>query len=710
VNRIFPRRFKIKQDILFHAIFESAQDGIFVKDGSLRYIQVNPAMERLLGLPRGAIVGRDDEELFGKEVAQQFQKGDRQVLQGKEFSCEDSLEINGQFYVFSVVKTPLRDSKGKIIGICGIARDITLQKQAENALRESETHFRELFENASDLIQSIGPDGRFLYVNRAWQETLGYSAHEIQHLSIADVLAPECREHCLNLFQRVLSGEKAELVTATFLTKDKQRIEVEGSISNRWVGGKIVATVGIYRDLSKRVAYEKALRESEARYRNIFETAAVSIWEEDFSAVKAAIEELRQQGITDFERYLDEHPQFLHLAAQSIRVLDVNQTTLQMFEAQRKEELLDNLTKIIPPDAITILREEILAIAQGKTAFASETSNYTLKGKRIDVLIAITFPPPEDREAFHRVLVTLMDITARKQVEREIEKQRVLFQQLFENTPVAIAMLDTQDRLVRVNRAFESLFGYTQTEVVGRYINDLIIPPERIEEASGLSLALFSGATIAKETVRMRKDQSLVPVQVYAAPIQIGEDVVGGYAIYLDLTDRKQKEQKLEYLSSHDALTDLYNRAYFEDSLSRCENENLLPVSILVADVDGLKRVNDELGHSAGDELLRSAAEILRASFRAQDVVARIGGDEFAVLVPGADEPIAEQLLRRITSNLKRYNLSHPQSPVHLSYGIATATQPLPLAQLFSQADRKMYEHKAHKRSRQRARKGSHGE
>ena len=661
-------------------------------------------MERLLGLSKLEILGKSDAELFGEATAQPIQQTDQQVLRGENYRGEDCFEVQGQLHVFSVVKTPIRDPQGRISGICGIARDITAQRQTEIALQESEAHFRELFENASDLIQSVDTEGRFLFVNRAWRETLGYSTEEVQQLNLIDILAPECREHCLALFQRILQGEQVAIVNATFLTKDQRRIDVEGSISNRRVDGKVVATVGIYRDLGKREEIERALRASEARYRNIFETAAVSIWEEDFSAVKAAIEELRQQGITDFERYLDEHPQFLHLAAQKIRVRDVNNTTVRMFGAQNKAQLLDNLAKIIPADALSVLKEEILAIAAGKTYFASETVNCTLQGKRIDVLVSITFPPPEDREAFRSVLVTLMDITARKQVEREIEKQRHLFQQLFENTPVAIAMLDTQDRLVRVNRAFESLFGYTQDEVIGQYINDLIIPPERVEEARGLSLAVFSGATIDKETVRMRKDHSLVPVQVCAAPIQVGEEIVGGYAMYVDLSDRKQKEQKLEYLSSHDVLTGLYNRAYFEETLAQLEKKSTLPISILVADVDGLKRINDEFGHSAGDDLLRSAAEILRASFRAQDVVARIGGDEFAVLLPGADEQIAEQLSRRIASNLKRYNLSHPQMPVHLSYGIATATQPLPLAQLFSQADHKMYEHKARKRSRRRTR------
>ncbi|MCX8063236.1 MAG: PAS domain S-box protein, partial [Anaerolineales bacterium] len=679
------------------------------KDASSRYIQVNLAMERLLGLPRSAILGKSDVELFGEEAAKPLIEADQRVLQGEHFSGEDDFEINGQQYTFSVVKTPLRNSNGTIIGICGIARDITAQKRAESALRESEAHFRELFENASDLIQSVDPEGRFLYVNRAWREAMGYTEQEILQLNLIDVLAPECRSHCLELFNRILHGERVEFVTATFVTKDKRRIEVEGSVSNRWAGGKVVATVGIYRDLSKRAEIERALRESEARYRNIFETAAVSIWEEDFSAVKAAIEELRRQGVSDFERYLEEHPQFLQLAAQNIRVRDVNPMTLQMFGAKTKAELLDNLSKIIPADSLSILKEEILAIAAGKTYFSSETVNLTLQGKRIDVLLSITFPPPENREAFQSVLVTLMDITDRKQVEREVEKQRILFQQLFENTPVAIAMLDTQDRFVRVNRAFETLFGYKDSEVVGNYINELIIPPGLTEEASGLSMALFSGSTVEKETVRMRKDKTMVPVQVYAAPVQVGAEVVGGYAMYLDLSDRKQKEQKLEYLSSHDTLTDLYNRAYFEIALSRMESENILPISILVADVDGLKRVNDEQGHRAGDKLLRSAAEILRACFRSEDVVARIGGDEFAVLLPHADDRVAEQLVHRIASNLRRYNLCHPQSPVHLSYGIATASQPMPLAQLFNQADRKMYEHKARKRSRKKSPKASNG-
>ncbi|MCS7247918.1 MAG: PAS domain S-box protein [Anaerolineales bacterium] len=700
-------RFYLEHRLFFNTLFENARDAIFVKNASLRYVLVNPAMERLLGRSQETILGKTDWELLDEAVAQRSALVDRRVLQGERSVEEESFESGGKVRVFSVVRTPVRNSEGKVIGICGIAREITPYRSLRSTLQESESRFQELFENAPDLIQAIAPDGRFLYVNRAWRETLGYTSAEVAQISLADILAPECREHCLKLFHRISAGESIELVTATFLTKDRQRVEVEGSIGRWHLNGEKIATVGIYRDLRRRQQLENALRQSEERYRNIFETAAVSIWEEDFSAVKAAIEELRTQGITDFRSYLDSHPQFVRLAAQKIFVRDVNTTTLQMFGAKSKAELLSNLTRIIPEDALDVLKEEILAIAEGKTFFASETVNCALDGRRIEVLLTIRFPPPEHREAFRNVLVTLMDITDRKQIAREAERQRVYFQQLFENTPVAIAMLDTQDRFLGVNRAFEKLFGYAEDELKGHPINERIIPPELTEEASGLSMAVFSGAVVEKETVRMRKDGSLVPVQVYAAPIQVGEEIVGGYAMYVDLTDRKLREQKLEYLSSHDVLTGLRNRAYFEHILSQTEREGILPVSILVADVDGLKRINDEWGHSAGDSLLRSAAEILRACFRSTDVVARIGGDEFAVLLPLADEKTAEQLLRRLASNLRRYNLSHPQSPVHLSYGIATALQPTSLAQLLSQADRKMYEHKARRRPQRKAPRSS---
>jgi diguanylate cyclase (GGDEF)-like protein len=141
-------------------------------------------------------------------------------------------------------------------------------------------------------------------------------------------------------------------------------------------------------------------------------------------------------------------------------------------------------------------------------------------------------------------------------------------------------------------------------------------------------------------------------------------------------------------------LTGIYNRAFFETELERFKTSREFPVSVIVADVDKLKITNDTLGHAAGDELLRQAVSVLRSVFRAGDVLARIGGDEFAVLLPNTDAVTAEQLLSRVRAKLVEHNTQHPDLPVQVSLGAATAAKDA-LVEAFTLADQRMYADKA---------------
>lgn len=133
------------------------------------------------------------------------------------------------------------------------------RKQAEEALRESEEKMRDLFENATDLIQSVAADGHFLYVNRAWLETLGYREEEITNMTVYDIIHPDCKEHCMGMFERVMSGEKIEQVQAEFMTKDGHKISVEGSVNCKFVDSTPIATRAIFRDITERLKTEEAL-------------------------------------------------------------------------------------------------------------------------------------------------------------------------------------------------------------------------------------------------------------------------------------------------------------------------------------------------------------------------------------------------------------------------------------------------------------------
>ncbi len=165
---------------------------------------------------------------------------------------------------------------------------------------------------------------------------------------------------------------------------------------------------------------EKALRKSEARYRAIFETAEVSIWEEDLSAVKALLDDLRKQGVVDFRQYFDAHPDAVKDAGKMATVIDVNPATLKMYGASSREELLGSLDKVLLPESFALSRQLLIAVGEGKTYFEGEGVNRTLQGEVLHILMTVSLPV--EAEKFRNVLICIMDITRLKQAEKELRR------------------------------------------------------------------------------------------------------------------------------------------------------------------------------------------------------------------------------------------------------------------------------------------------
>jgi len=165
-----------------------------------------------------------------------------------------------------------------------------------------------------------------------------------------------------------------------------------------------------------------------------------------------------------------------------------------------------------------------------------------------------------------------------------------------------------------------------------------------------------------------------------------------------EITLRKKAQEELRHLNIHDNLTGIYNRSFFDEMIMLMERKNEYPVSIMFADIDNLKQVNDQYGHAAGDELLKRTAKMLAASFRDGDIFARIGGDEFAVLLPQTDQATAKVLLDRLREQLAIFNTKHPNTPIGISLGTATAEEG-DLNDALTDADHRMYENKAERKS-----------
>jgi diguanylate cyclase (GGDEF)-like protein len=161
-----------------------------------------------------------------------------------------------------------------------------------------------------------------------------------------------------------------------------------------------------------------------------------------------------------------------------------------------------------------------------------------------------------------------------------------------------------------------------------------------------------------------------------------------------EIDQRKEMESKLRQESIHDALTGIHNRAYFEEELARLDQGQDFPVSIIISDLDDMKTVNDEQGHAIGDDLLQHTASVLKNVFRTSDILARIGGDEFAVLLPRTDAATVAKVVVRAQARIMEHNRQNPELPIKLSLGAFTAEKGK-LEDAFIAADRRMYAEKA---------------
>ncbi len=298
-------------------------------------------------------------------------------------------------------------------------------------LRESEAHFRSLIEQSPVSIIMYHPDGYPIYGNRAAVKLWNLQANMLEDLYQSYNIFEDqqlIEMGLLPYIERGFAGEYVEMPPVLYEVPDANS---HGNASKRWIkgtiypvkdqSGSILEIVLMQEDITESVLAEEALRENEARYRQIFENSAVSLWEEDFTEVIAEMDALLEQGVDDLRAYLNEHPEFLVQAAQKIKILDINETTVEMYQASSKEELLGSLDKISLDDTGEILKEELLAIAEGKTFFGGETVNRTLQGEKKDILLTMAIPP--ERERLDNVLVSVMDITRRVQAEDRLKRQ-----------------------------------------------------------------------------------------------------------------------------------------------------------------------------------------------------------------------------------------------------------------------------------------------
>ncbi|MEW6307585.1 MAG: diguanylate cyclase [Bacillota bacterium] len=253
-------------------------------------------------------------------------------------------------------------------------------------------------------------------------------------------------------------------------------------------------------------------------------------------------------------------------------------------------------------------------------------------------------------------------------------------------------------KAVLYNEAMQRISGFTAEEIASYGWFDLVYPDlEDRDRAMSLNQEAVAGGLGYTETQITTKAGALKWVSLSLTPLELyGRTMV--FMTVTDITDRKEAEARLTHLSMHDPLTGLHNRASLEAELQRLTVEDSYPVSMISVDVDGLKLINDVMGHIQGDSLLKACARTLRRAVRKSDMVARTGGDEFVVILPHTGRAAAAEVRKRIGQELSAHNQRHPSQPLSLSLGLATAdSAAVKLEETLKAADRDMYKDKKHR-------------
>ncbi|MBD0267501.1 MAG: PAS domain S-box protein [Cyanobacteria bacterium Co-bin8] len=535
-------------------VLASINDGFYRLDCSWRFTYVNDRFCQITGMEREDVLNRSLWDLFpdtvDTDVHRQFQ---RALSEQTSIQFEYLYTTWNRWYEHRVYPAP--------DGLTVFAADITERKRVEDERKRTENAVRQSEEQARLAIKvgrlgtwRYSPTTHWVVLDERMREIWGEPA-EVEALPLPQVIArihPDDRERVAIAINTALTPGTAGIYEA-----DYRIIWDDGS--ERWVSAngqaqfadkgasqQPVGFFGTALDITDRKQAELALAAQEQRYRFIFEAVNVPIWEEDFTEVKAAIDQLKAAGIQDFRQYFNEHPDFVQQAVGMVHLRDVNQAALQLFGAQSKAELLTSLHQIFTPETQDAFIAELLSIAAEETYFATETVLKTLQGDCLYVWFAITFPPAA---AYDRVLVSLVDMSDRKRAEENLRLSENRYRTLANAVAQLMWVNNAQGKVQFYNQQWQAYTGVDDLELNVWLWADILHPDDLQPTSEKRAKAIQAGEAYEVECRLKRVDQTYRWHLARVVPLKDDQgQILYWYGTATDIDDRKQIEAEREQL------------------------------------------------------------------------------------------------------------------------------------------------------------------
>ncbi len=572
----------------------------------------------------------------------------------------------------------IRDKTSKPIRMLGAHTDITQIKLLEEKLLEN-IHLNDLVSTAtSSGIYTADYNGICTYVNESALNLLGYKdekevvgkdIHDLVHHSYEDGKPFKAKDCSLyQAFIRLETVRQEDIIWR----KDKTFFHVLYHSIPQIIGGKAVGTIVSFTDISERKKLEVA--------KNTIQDALFTS-EEQHRLLTTQMD----LGFALHEMIYDEKGNPI-----DYRFISVNDS-YELLTGLKREDIIGKTVLEVIPNV-----EKYWIETYGKVATTGQPIKFERYSKEITKYFSISAYSPRKGQ----FALVIDDVTSRKHIELERYRIQDLLAHTLNSIGDAVIATDTNGIITGINPVACTLTGWSELEAIGQSFTQVFNVAFEdgsapIDNPIKRALTTNSVVELAKHAILISRNQTRRFVEDTAAPIKNADNEnIGAVIIFRDITEKKQKEDEVIYASEHDYLTDLHNRRYYFDQFHYLNQPQFYPLGLMMFDVNGLKRLNDAFGHHVGDEALIMIGNSLRDVFEEKDIVSRIGGDEFAALLPNTNAETLQAYKEKLVNSIKLRPINKIELSIAVGYVLITSTHK-DIDEMQKLAEHHMYSHKS---------------